>query len=254
MGLMQLNEMGWNKIETAIEVIRQNATEPYYVCDSGGKDSDVLVDLVMNRAQVPADYHYNVSPIDPTENYHFLKTFHPFTQWEFLAKHFWQMVDKKGLPTRRSRWCCEVIKEGGGSGRITLTGIRWAESAKRSQRCMIEPDRKDKTKRLFHPIICWSDAEVWEYIRIFNLPYNPLYDRGWKRIGCIGCPMSNNQLRELATYPKTGYLWKEHARIFFESHPDNKTNTALKTPENFWNLWLSGKSVKNYLNEQQSKF
>jgi phosphoadenosine phosphosulfate reductase len=253
MGLMQLNEMGWNKIETAIEVIRQNATEPYYVTNSGGKDSTVLRDLVL-RSEVAADFHYNVSPIDPPEVYQRLKTECPETKWEYQCKNFWGIVDKKGLPTRTRRWCCEKIKEGGGSGRIVLTGIRWAESARRSQRCMIEPDRKDKSKRYLHPIICWSDAEVWEYIHLRHLTFLTLYAKGWTRVGCIGCPMSSNQKRELANYPKIAYLWKTHGAIFFNTHEDNETHKLLGTPENFWNWWLSGKSVKNYLNEQQSKF
>lgn len=254
MGLMQLNSEGWNKIETAVKVIQQNEPpEGYYVANSGGKDSGIIVDLC-KRAGVKFDAHYNVSPIDPPEVYKFLKEHHPETQWDYYAKGFWNLVDKKGLPTRQSRWCCEVIKEGGGTGRTVITGIRWAESAKRSQRCMVESDRNDKTKKLLHAIICWNEAEVWEYYQITKIPYLSLYDIGWKRVGCIGCPMSNNQLKGLATYPKLGYLWKEHARIFFELHPNNKTSKALKTPDIFWNWWLSGKSVKAYLNEQQSKF
>jgi len=254
MGLMQLNELGLNKIEMAVEIIRQNATEPYFVCDSGGKDSNVVVDLIMNQAKVPADYHYNVSPIDPPQVYKFLKEFHPFTQWDLHAKDFWQKVDKKGLPTRTRRWCCEIIKEGGGSGRIVVTGVRWAESSKRACRRMLEPDKHDKTKRYLHPIICWTDVEVWEYIHKYNLPYNPLYDNGWKRIGCIGCPIAGakTQRRELLAYPETAYKWKVHATNFFNTHPESVE--MYETPDNFWNWWLSGKSVKNYLNKSQSKF
>ena len=152
MGLMQLNEAGLNKIETAIEIIRQNATEPYYVANSNGKDSGICIDLV-KRANVPADFHYNVSPIDPPEVYKFLKEHHPETEWEYYAKNFWQMVEKNGVPTRFSRWCCKVIKEHGGSGRTVITGIRSAESSKRKTRCQIETSKQDKTKKFLHPII-----------------------------------------------------------------------------------------------------
>jgi len=254
MGLMQLNELGLNKIEMAIEIIKQNAIEPYYVANSFGKDSGICVDLV-KRADVDADFHYNVSPIDPPEVYKFGRQYHLETVWEHLCKNFWQLVDKKGLPSRKSRWCCEHIKEGGGSGRIVITGVRWAEGTSRKSRCMIEPDRKDKTKRYLHPIICWTDAEVWEYYQITKIPYLSLYNNGWKRVGCVGCPMAGakTQRRELLAYPKIANLWHIHATNYFNSHPDSKI-AELKTPERFWDWWLSGKSVKKYLHREQSSF
>ena len=252
MGLMQLNEMGWNKIQTAIEVIKQNEPpEGYYVANSGGKDSGIVVDLC-KKAGVKFDAHYNVSPIDPPEVYKFLKTYHPETQWDYHARGFWNI--DKGYPTRLIRWCCAVIKEGGGTGRVVITGIRWAESARRKSRCQIETSKYDSTKRFLHSIICWSDAEVWEYYQITKIPYLSLYDIGWKRVGCIGCPMGNNQLQELQQFPKIAYLWRKFGDKYYDKHPEIKTIRMLPTKDAYWNWWLSGKSVKAFLNENQSKF
>jgi phosphoadenosine phosphosulfate reductase len=53
-----------------------------------------------------------------------------------------------------------------------------------------------------NPIINWTDSDVWEFIRKYNVPYCELYDRGYTRLGCIGCPMSTKAGEELAAYPK----------------------------------------------------
>jgi phosphoadenosine phosphosulfate reductase len=254
MGLMQLNEMGWNKIQMAIEVIKQNEPpEGYYVANSGGKDSGIIVDLC-KKAGVKFDAHYCVSPIDPPEVYKFLKEHHPETQWDYHAKGFWK--NNKGMPTKQFRWCCKLIKESGGTGRTVVTGIRWAESAKRKSRCMIEPDKNDNTKHFLHPIICWNNSEVFEYYKLTNIPIIELYKRGFKRVGCIGCPQDTNRhrLQVLEYYPKISLAWRNMANSYFDNHPETPSLKLLGSKDNYWNWWLSGKSVKNYLNEQQSKF
>ena len=53
-----------------------------------------------------------------------------------------------------------------------------------------------------NPIYEWSDKDVWEFIRDRVIPYNPLYDQGYKRVGCVGCPMSTSRIQELNKYPK----------------------------------------------------
>ena len=249
---MQLNAEGMTKIDTAIAVIKEFVPpEGYYVANSGGKDSGIIVDLC-KRTGVKFDAHYCVSPIDPPEVYKFLKDYHPETVWDYHAKGFWNI--DVGYPIRKQRWCCRYIKESGGEGRTVITGIRWAESAKRSQRCLLEPDRnKKKMKTYLHAIICWSDEEVWEYYRMFKIPHLSLYDNGWTRVGCVGCPLSNNRLRELANYPKIAMNWRSHGDRYFDNHPENKTCKALGSKGAYWNWWLSGLSVKKYLNLEQGK-
>ena len=54
---------------------------------------------------------------------------------------------------------------------------------------------------MVNPIIDWSDDDVWEFMSLYHVPYNPLYDMGFKRVGCVGCPMANNK-DELEKLPK----------------------------------------------------
>ena len=59
-------------------------------------------------------------------------------------------------------------------------------------------------KVLVNPLINWEEDDVWKYIRDENIPLNPLYDNGFKRVGCIGCPMAwyKERIREFQLYPK----------------------------------------------------
>lgn len=61
-----------------------------------------------------------------------------------------------------------------------------------------------KGKHILNPIIDWTTEEVWEFIHEYNIPYCKLYDEGYKRLGCIGCPMGSIKHREaeFERYPK----------------------------------------------------
>lgn len=59
-----------------------------------------------------------------------------------------------------------------------------------------------RRKTVLNPIIDWTDSDVWEFIHEYDVPYCHLYDCGYKRLGCIGCPMSTNAREELERYPK----------------------------------------------------
>ncbi|MFA5322812.1 MAG: phosphoadenosine phosphosulfate reductase family protein, partial [Smithella sp.] len=54
-----------------------------------------------------------------------------------------------------------------------------------------------------NPIIDWSDEDVWEYIKTRNIAYCSLYDEGFKRLGCIGCPMAgtDGRKKEFSRWP-----------------------------------------------------
>lgn len=135
------------KVKTSIERLR--AFEPkngegYYLAFSGGKDS-VVCKALMDMAGVKYDATYRVTSVDPPELVQFIKEKHPDVKREvprykneFDAKGnpkpitMWNLIPKKMLPpTRIARYCCSNLKETGGDGRMTVTGVRWAESAKR---------------------------------------------------------------------------------------------------------------------------
>lgn len=59
-------------------------------------------------------------------------------------------------------------------------------------------------KTMVNPIVDWSDDDVWDFLSYYGCKSNPLYECGFKRIGCIGCPMAGKHMRqfEFELYPK----------------------------------------------------
>ena len=165
-----------DKVKDALDMLREFEPEDgYYLAYSGGKDSTVLLDLA-RRSGVKFDAHYNLTTVDPPELVYFIRT-QPDVIIESPGKTMWELiVEKRMPPTRHVRYCCEVLKERGGVDRRTLTGVRRAESSRRSKRQQVERCTKYGSKTYIHPIFHWSDEEVWQYIRERELPYCSLYD------------------------------------------------------------------------------
>lgn len=97
-------------------------------------------------------------------------------------------------------------------------------------------------KTLVNPIVDWTDEDVWEFIKTENLPYCELYDCGYKRLGCIGCPMQSRKqkLKEFEDYPKykENYL-KAFARMIKERDRKGKeTKETWSTPEKVMAWWM----------------
>jgi phosphoadenosine phosphosulfate reductase len=201
-----------DKVKVAIDRIKCfEPPEGYYVAFSGGKDSVVILDLV-KRSGVKYDAHYNITGIDPPELYYFIRDQHPEVQRHRPEMTMWALIIKKRLPpTRRVRYCCAFLKDRGGSNRRVVTGIRWAESGRRRKRRMVETCFKDNSKTYLHPIIDWSDLDVWEYIHQNNISYCRLYDEGFKRLGCIMCPMNDKQEVEIKRWPR---YYQKYLRSF----------------------------------------
>lgn len=200
-----------DKVQIAIDRIRQfEPEEGYYVAFSGGKDSVVILDLV-KRSGVKFDAHYNITGIDPPELFRFIRDEFPDVERHKPEITIWKLIVKKMMPpTRLVRYCCEYLKERGGKGRKVITGVRWAESNKRKTRQVVETCFKSSHKFYVNPIIDWSDSDVWEYIHTYNVKYCHLYDEGFKRLGCIGCPMAGkNRLKEFARWPRFEALYRK---------------------------------------------
>lgn len=227
-----------NNIELSIERIRHHApSEGYWVGFSGGKDSVVALEL-MKMAGVKFDAHFNLTTIDPPEVVRFTKDYHPEVELVIPKIPFIKMIVTRGFPMRQSRWCCEEYKEIGGVGRMVVTGIRWEESRKRSKRQMVEACYKTGMHKTYlHPIIHWTNVDVWNFIRERKLPYCSLYDKGWKRIGCICCPCAyyKKRLYELNCYP--GYK-KVFIKAFNELYADRKTRGKKSVDR-----WASGEEM-----------
>ena len=265
----QLNIYGLKKVEVAIRRLRLfEPPKGYYLAFSGGKDS-VVIKALADMAGVKYDAHYSVTSVDPPELVQFIRSEYPEVTWEYPRDKdgnritMWNLIPKKKMPpTRLVRYCCGVLKEGGGEGRFVVTGVRWEESARRKKdrsgleksngslrRELLDPDNPDnaemarfcpsKGKHILNPIIDWNDDDVWEFIQKFNVPYCSLYNEGFTRLGCIGCPIGSKKSQELKRYPKYKKAYLTAFGKMLECRNDAGLPTKWETPQEVMDWWLS---------------
>lgn len=232
-----------DKVALALERLRQfEPREGYYVAFSGGKDSCVLLDLV-KRAGVRYDAHYNSTTVDPPELVRFIREHHPDVERHQPEETMWQLIIKNGMPPLRNmRYCCRELKEVGGAGRFVVTGIRWQESRYRKKRRLMERCSLGKGRLFLHPIIDWSEADVWQYIKDRSLPYCPLYDEGWKRIGCIMCPNGGRKKmqKEAERWPRFAQAYRRACRKAVEKVRIEGRNVDWIDGDEMYEWWLTG--------------
>ncbi|MDB5138015.1 MAG: phosphoadenylyl-sulfate reductase [Mucilaginibacter sp.] len=107
-----------------------------------------------------------------------------------------QMVNAKGPSSfyesvENRKECCgirkiEPLKRALAGNKCWITGIRAEQSVNRQDMENLEWDEQNNLIK-FHPIYSWTLNEVKDYIRINNIPYNTLHDRGFPSIGCAPC-------------------------------------------------------------------
>jgi len=238
-----------DRVKIAIKLLQTfEPTEGYYLAFSGGKDSVVIKQLAI-EARVKFDAHYSVTTIDPPDLIYFIRKFHSDVVWERPKIPFLKKLVGKGFPLRQSRWCCELYKENGGLDRMLIMGIRKAESPKRYKRKEIEYcTRKNMNKKFINPILRWSNRDVWEFIKDRNLPYCKLYDEGWKRIGCLFCPMQSVKHKkvEIEKYPRFEKAFRKAFRdlYFWRQMREAKCIERWRDGDEMFDWWISGKGNK----------
>ena len=232
------------KVEVAYERYRWAAKEaerlfdmPLVVRYSGGKDSDVILQLA-KESGVPFRVTHNLTTADPPDNVYYIRRVFAALREEGIdcriyvpRRSLWRIMrETLVIPSRIMRVCCSELKERRmPDAPYIVTGVRWAESAGRRAKsgiAMVYTARElgveekaaaagllttddASSRRLFeqcqlrgvrvlNPIIDWSDDDVWSYLHSRGIEGNPLYKEGWTHIGCVGCPLAGRRARELA--------------------------------------------------------
>ena len=200
-----------DKERRAIKILRMyRGDDPIEVSYSGGKDSDIILTLT-KMAGIPYRAIYKNTTIDPPGTVQHCKD--NGVEVVMPKERFFDIVARKGSPTRRARFCCEILKE----YKIldnAVQGIRRCESTKRAKNyAENEPiicrnySKKEHTN-VFLPILDWSDRDVADFIKAHGIKCHSLYYRGGEfnvtqRLGCIGCPLqSDNGVADFLQYPK----------------------------------------------------
>lgn len=105
---------------------------------SGGKDSQALYHIAQ-LSGVKFKAFFSPTSVDPPQVIRFIRKEYPEVEFTRLKESIYTAFKRlKVLPTQRVRWCCALFKEKGGENKVTLTGVRKAESVKRSKRKEVE--------------------------------------------------------------------------------------------------------------------
>lgn len=281
---MDLEQKAIERIRTASEMSLRLYEKPLVITDSGGKDSLVCRELA-RRAEVPYEVVHNLTTADAPETVYYVRdTFRrleeqgiPCTVHKPVYKGkritMWSLIPLKQMPpTRVQRYCCQVLKEESLKDRFIITGVRWSESVKRmntrgvyesltsdiKKKLILMNDNDEKRalfesctlkgKRVCNPIIDWTNRDVWDFLRSERLKVNPLYERGFFRVGCIGCPMAGRQRwREFRLYPayKQAYL-RAFARML-DVIQTRGGSTTWKGAQNVFDWWMEVQQIEGQI-------
>ncbi|MFX1318269.1 MAG: phosphoadenosine phosphosulfate reductase family protein [Promethearchaeota archaeon] len=230
-----------HKLETeATSFITQTSRQfklPVVVAYSGGKDS-LAVLLLAQKALTTQTY--NVMFINTgiefpeTVDNVYAVTAQLGLENQLLVKNvdknqFFHVLDLYGFVARDYRVCCKSVKLGPTSqliethfpeGCLSLIGQRRYESHRRSASGRVWQNPWVPKQIGASPIHNWTQLMIWLYLFQEKAPYNPLYEKGFERIGCMFCPASNvSELEIIAKMcPSEWQRWSVAAEKLVQKH------------------------------------
>lgn len=305
-------------LKLAAEMSKEYYHAPLIITYSGGKDSDVLLQLALECLN-PKDFEVfnSHTTLDAPETVYYIRDkfkelaekgvkttiqYPRYKDGRFMS--IWSLIlDIQTPPTRFSRYCCAKLKEASCPNRFVAVGVREAESIGRRGRdvfatrgkkkadanfystdhirevfeddkarrkegriqnpnekgvfdCQFISKAKENNELICNPIYRWTDSEVWQFINERGMKYNPLYDKGFYRVGCIGCPLAGNQAEELDMYPKykeqfirTFDKMLEKRRAAGKDDVSNRTGVHRWTDgEAVYRWWTGDTSIQGQMN------
>ena len=215
-----------------LQVCYKAAREPLELAYSGGKDSDVILELA-KMSGIEYRAIYKNTTIDPPGTIKHVKE--NGVEIRRPKDTFFSLMSKRGYPNRYKRFCCSVLKE----YKIldnSVMGIRKCESTKRSKMyteptaCRIYGSKKNHVNAIY-PILDWSDEDELDFIEERGIKLHPLYYREdgsidvTKRLGCMCCPLKyyKKRLQDFKQYPGMVKSYLRCGNEYLKSHPQSET-------------------------------
>ena len=229
-----MNKKLEKKVEQAVNLLQayyKDAGEPLEVAYSGGKDSDVILELA-KMSGIEYRAIYKNTTIDPPGTIkHVMEN---GAEIRRPKETFFSLMMKRGYPGRLRRYCCSVLKEYKILDNCVM-GIRKCESVKRAKRyteptaCRIYGSKKNHVNAIY-PILDWSDEDEMEFIKERGIKLHPLYYREdgsidlTKRVGCMCCPLAyyKKRLQQFKKYPGMVKAYLRCGNEYLKSHPQSK--------------------------------
>lgn len=286
---MDLEQKAIERLKLASEMSLRYYEKPLVITYSGGKDSDVQLELAI-RSGIPFEVHNSHTTVDAPQTVYLIRK--KFRELELKGVKctiekptyksepvtMWTLIPQKKIPPSRiKRYCCAVLKETGCQNRMISTGVRWDESNARkdrntfeaitpkkidkvtaSEEIMLMNDNDDrrkiiehcelKSKAVVNPIIDWKHRDIWDYIHSEKIEHNSLYECGYSRIGCIGCPMaSKGRYKEFADFPTYERAYKRAFQKMLEEIWAIGKETKWKTGDDVFHWWMEDKNVEGQM-------
>ncbi|MBI1175688.1 MAG: phosphoadenylyl-sulfate reductase [Sideroxydans sp.] len=210
------------KIEQAVVVLAQAARDyaPATFANSLGAEDMVLTDLIARLLPGIEMFSLDTGRL-PQETYdlmqevrsHYSIPLHVYFPdsarvEEYVAQHgangFYDSVDNR-------KHCCHIrkvepLRRALAGKRAWITGMRREQAATRGELAVSSYDA-DNGLQKFNPLLDWSNAEVWAYLKANNVPYNKLHDRFYPSIGCAPCTRAISVGEDI----RAGRWWWEDA-------------------------------------------
>lgn len=203
------------------------------ICISGGKDSDVLIELCKMGGIWGSDVLrplHKCTTIDPAGTLR-----HVLSQGVEVIRprrDFRACIERSGFPSRYVRHCCGELKEYAVEDYAVL-GIRKCESVNREkiydevETCRVYNGRGKAIQ--YYPLLWWTDEDVREFIEERGIRCHPLYYdlegvfHVERRLGCICCPLASkkHRLEEFKKNPRMVRFYIRHGLRYWESHPQS---------------------------------
>lgn len=187
----------------------------------------------------------------------------------------WKLIPHKKMPpTRIVRYCCKHLKEASTPNSLAVLGVRADESYARSKRgkfeiksvgkkrlnwsyehaaevfeesrelpevfdCTMIASMRKRKESMVNPILDWSTSDVVDFCEYAGISLNPLYERGYSRVGCLICPMGGaTRQREAAEYPSYKRAYIRAFGKMLETRRSLGMKCDWSTGEEVWHWWI----------------
>ncbi|MDX8393739.1 MAG: phosphoadenylyl-sulfate reductase, partial [Mariprofundales bacterium] len=191
-----------DKIKNSLALVRQAIAKHARFCcypTSLGAEASVLIDLIcrnnldiaiitLDTGKLPPEtldlivkikkhYQIDIAIITPD-----------LSDVQQLIAEYGDDLYRKSIELRKA--CCHVRKVEPLTktlvGKAWITGRRREQSKDRQKLAFIEKSPSIGIEK-YNPLLAWTYKEIWEYIRMFDVPYNALFDCHYRSIGCYPC-------------------------------------------------------------------
>lgn len=232
------------KIQSAYKILRlaekeaQAKGEAVEIAYSGGKDSDVLLQLA-KESGIKYRAIYKNTTIDPKGTIEHIRAMGA----EIIQpkQSFFKLIERRGYPSFLRRFCCDELKEYKILS-VACVGVRREESQKRAkmydsfEKCRMY--KRGERVRQYYPIIDWTLEDLREFINDRKLQLaKPYYNEHGeldlsRRLGCMGCPLpANRSVQDFKDNPALTRAWLKAGAVWFSRRTyqsGRRFNSALE--------------------------